>query len=133
MPQDVGHDFDVNTTDQHQGHHAAGEVKQPAADFDPKQVRGDIEKCARTGADIHIMVTPGQISASSLDLAHRLRTQAGLELMVLQRTGLRLAPGHRSRSWRSRRPRRRHRDRALAVDADTPDLPRYWRVAPCAP
>jgi hypothetical protein len=67
----------------------AGEVKQTAADFDEKQVRGDIDKSARLGVDIHVMAAPGEIDATSLDLARKLCTRAGLELMILQRAQLR--------------------------------------------
>lgn len=63
---------------------AAGEVKQTATDFDDEQVRGDVEKTARVGADIHIMAAPGQIPSDSLALAEQLCAQAKLELLPLQ-------------------------------------------------
>jgi hypothetical protein len=63
---------------------AAGEVKQTAADFNDEQVRGDVEKTASVGADIHIMAAPGQIPPESVALAEELCAQAELELVVLQ-------------------------------------------------
>jgi hypothetical protein len=68
---------------------AAGEVKQSAEDFTESQVRGDVDKTAQLGADIHIMASPGEIPHSARTLVEQLCAQRELELVLLQTADLR--------------------------------------------
>ncbi|NUP74403.1 MAG: hypothetical protein HOQ07_07120 [Sinomonas sp.] len=71
------------------GEIAAGEVKQSPEDFTEEQMRSDVQKSAHVGADIHIMASPGTIAASARALATRICEEAGLELVLMDKTDLR--------------------------------------------
>ena len=68
---------------------AAGEVKQSARDFTEEQVRGDVEKTAPIGEDVHIMASPGKIPGDARGRAVRLCSDAGLELVIMDKADLR--------------------------------------------
>ncbi|UKD58587.1 hypothetical protein L3Q65_18290 [Amycolatopsis sp. FU40] len=71
----------------------AGEVKTRAADFTPAQLTRDVNLTKRLDADIHLLAAIDTVPADTAAEAQQLCDEAGLELLVLDKTQLRPVRG----------------------------------------
>ncbi|MEA5456791.1 hypothetical protein SPF06_18870 [Sinomonas sp. JGH33] len=71
------------------GQLTVGEVKTRGAEFTAEQIERDINLAERLGADIYVLSAPDEISEETKSTARARSTDAGIELILLDRTELR--------------------------------------------